>query len=662
MITVTNSPSVAKTQAEHFRPDLEGLRGLAVIIVVLYHAKFLSGGYVALEVFFVLSGFLIAKLLFAEVMRSGTVDLGRFYSRRCFRLLPAATFVLLAVIAVTFLTLPQSFFESVLTDALYAVTYIANFRAIFQSVDYLSADNIASPLQHYWSLSVEEQFYFILPILFMLLAKIKGNFRSLSILVISLGVVASFSINVWLTDVSQPWAYFSLPTRAWEFGLGALLAIFFDSLKRLPRPIRIGMNWLGLILILGSAFLYGKQTIFPGYAVLLPTLGAAFQVISGCGGPIGSHNILLTNQVSRYFGRISYSLYLWHWPVLTIPLIASGNSMHWSLRVAGVILACLLAAVTTKLVEDPFRRRTPVHRRGAASLRLAFGSIGSVAVLVLAAQVFLHLNPGPSMNGLKPALADVSQDKPRIYDDHCSADFEQTWIPECVYGQKHSEVNVFLIGDSHAAQWFPALDLLAARRGWRLHAATKSACPFNTILVSKRAQNGIYQECTKWREVLLERIASVKPDLVIVSNSRLPAMVSKDGTLLHIEDRLSPWLLGLREALVSIKKSAKQVIVLADTPRPKFNVPDCLRRFGIQDHRCNTSRSVAVDEQWRSQERQVVNAIDVDYVDPVDWICTKSECPAIKNGILIFRDASHMTTAFAEHMVKNLDQMIVLRK
>jgi peptidoglycan/LPS O-acetylase OafA/YrhL len=362
-----------------FRSDIEGLRAVAVLLVVLFHAGLgFSGGLVGVDVFFVLSGFLITGLLLRELDATGTISLARFYARRVRRLLPAAILVLLVTLLLSIAFLPPLLLPGVAGDVAAAAAYVSNVGFAIQATDYFAAGQAPSPVLHFWSLGVEEQFYLFWPALLLLVAGgARGRGYRVAITVMAVAGV-SFALSLWLTQTNQPWAFFSLPTRAWELGLGAILAVTGTRLRATPKPLAAAAGWAGMALILLAGLAINQATPFPGTAALLPTVGAALVVVGGARATRRGPAHLLATRVPRFLGRISYSLYLWHWPLLVIPAAAAGADPPPVARLALVGFAIVLAWVTQSIVEDPLRHGALIGTRPRRNLALA----GAVAVLV----------------------------------------------------------------------------------------------------------------------------------------------------------------------------------------------------------------------------------------------------------------------------------------
>ena len=387
---------VSPTHAER-RGDIEGLRAVAVVLVVLFHASIggVPGGFVGVDVFFVISGFLITGLLLRERTGSGTISLSSFYARRARRLLPAAALVLLVTLVASILVLPPLLVPGVATDTAAAALYVSNMGFAVQATDYFAAGQAPSPILHFWSLGVEEQFYVFWPAIVLLVTRgaIRPG-RRVGITVVAIAA-ASFVFALWLTSAAEPWAFFSLPARAWELALGGCLAVAGTRLSFIPERAAVAAGWIGLALIVLAGFALNETTPFPGTAALLPTVGAALVILSGAQPTAFGPARLLGTAVPRFLGRISYSLYLWHWPVLVLPAIAAGVPLPLSERVILVVASVALAAATNRWVEDPFR-----HGRFIGTLpRRNLAMAGALTVAVAMTAVGVNTSVAASMRG-----------------------------------------------------------------------------------------------------------------------------------------------------------------------------------------------------------------------------------------------------------------------
>ncbi len=402
----------AAESGDGFRPDLEGLRAVAVVLVLLYHAAVpgFSGGYVGVDVFFVLSGFLITGLLLREVRRTGTVSLPSFYARRARRLLPASALVLLVTVVASFFMMPPLRVPDVAGDAAAAAMYVSNIRFALQATDYLQAEMAPSPILHYWSLGVEEQFYIFWPAIVLLATRAGGNVVRRIGIVAGLIAAASFLLSLYLTQANQPWAFFSLPTRAWELGLGAFLAIGAAHLARIPARPAAALAWVGLAMVALSGVVLSTGTPFPGVAALLPTVGSALVIAGGFRQAPFAPGRWLSMAIPRFLGRISYSLYLWHWPLLILPAVALDMKLPWWARGLLVLASIGAAAATQRWVEDPLR-----HGRGIGTLpRRNLAMAGALTVLVATFSLGVGVRATNALQGT--ATGDATADEQELDD------------------------------------------------------------------------------------------------------------------------------------------------------------------------------------------------------------------------------------------------------
>jgi peptidoglycan/LPS O-acetylase OafA/YrhL len=664
-----------------FRPDLEGLRAVAVVLILGYHASvpMFSGGYVGVDVFYVLSGFLITGLLLREARQTGTISLPSFYARRARRLLPAAALVLLVTVAASAVIMPALQVSDVTGDAAAAALYVSNIRFAVQATDYLRADLAPSPILHYWSLSVEEQFYLFWPAAVLLIARGRGEIgRRLggAAAVIS---VASLVLAVWLTQVDAPWAFFSLPTRAWELGIGALLAVGAVVLARTPERVATIAAWVGLALVVASSVVLKRSTPFPGTAALLPTVGSALLIAGGFRQARFAPGRWLSTPIPRFLGRISYSLYLWHWPLLILPTVALGERLPWWTRGILILVAIGLAAATQRWVEDPLRRGRWIGTRprrnlalaGALTLVVSAVSLGvgrgaasalpqggvatsladdeaELDAILAAAPTLPTTHGGPLPAGLRPGLDDVRDLRPLPYTDGCAAKREDTGVATCTYGNPASPLTIVLFGDSHALAWFPAVERLATEHGWRLIMLGKVACHPADMTMWEPTLKRVYAECAVWREAAFARIAAERPALVIVTGHTGFKAANADRTGLATgAERIDMWRAGMARTLGRLASAAGRVVMVADSPKSARDLPECVAAHQDDLLACATPFETAVDERWIEREQQVAASAPADFIDPTPWICPSRPCPAVIGHFLVFRDEDHMTPPFA---------------
>src|SRR4051794_32833661 len=379
----------ARQRSDHARrADVQGLRAVAVLLVVIYHAgvRPLAGGYVGVDVFFVISGFVITAGLLGEVGATGRLDIPRFYGRRAIRLLPHAVLVLVSTCVAAWLWLPSTRLRDILLDTLAANGYVINYRLAMIGTDYRTATALPSPLQHFWSLAVEEQFYLFWPLIVLALMALRV--RAARLAAVGVLIAASLAWSMVLTDRSATWAYFGAPTRVWELALGALLAMLMPRPDGPSAPTRwpawpgVVLRWLGLAAICGSALRYGPSTPFPGSAALLPVLGAAAVIVAGADGRPGR---LLGSGLLGVLGNRSYGWYLWHWPILVIGPFALSRPFGVGRNLVAVLVALLVAMFFGRLIEDWVRTLPELRDVPRRALSLGAGlTVGCVALAATA--------------------------------------------------------------------------------------------------------------------------------------------------------------------------------------------------------------------------------------------------------------------------------------
>ena len=646
-----------------FRPDIEGLRAVAVALVVLYHAdiSWLAGGYVGVDVFFVVSGFLITGLLVKDLARDGTFSLTTFYARRMRRLLPASVLVLVVTVVLMKLYAPPLSSVGFRGDAMATSIYVSNILFAIDQTSYLAA-SAPSPLLHYWSLAVEEQFYLVWPLLLLVAGRLgRGTLtRRLAIVIGTVGF-ASLALSIVLTARSQPWAFFLLPTRAWELAAGAALALSVGRLARLSPRVGAALAWAGLAAVTVAALTFDARTAFPGYTALLPVLGAAAVIAGGLvhGGP-GAPARLLSLRPLQWVGARSYSIYLWHWPLLVIPALGR-TGLSAATRAVLVVLGVVLGAITHRLIEDPVRNAPALVRSrlktfalggSLTAVALVAGFVGGVLPVLDAgrpASASPSIEPDFVPSDLRPDLRSAVDDLSEIWRNGCHADILSTEPKGCVYGAPDGDRTVVLFGDSHAAQWFDALDGAASRAGWRLVTLTKSACAALDVPTFLAELGRRYTECERWRETAVARIAEERDPIVIITNTR--GMEPLDGRLVDV------WEDGLRRTVAALPNAA-EVIVLADTPRPSGSLPVCLSEHLRDASACSLPIAEALDQEIYAVEQRAARHLGVGFLDATELVCPNDPCAPIRDNLLVWRDEHHLSSAFSASLAEPIRRML----
>ncbi|MFE9767883.1 acyltransferase family protein [Streptomyces sp. NPDC005808] len=668
------------------RLDIQGLRALAVTLVVLSHAGVtqLSGGYVGVDVFFVISGFLITSLLLRELSDTGKVSIRKFYARRALRLLPASTLVVVTTLVGAWLFLSKIRLAEYASDALSSAFYAVNFRLAISGTDYLQQGSPPSPFQHFWSLAVEEQFYLVWPLLLVLSWKLARQRRALLAVPLVVLCLGSFWLSLTTTESSASWAYFGSHTRIWELGIGALLAMWATTPMpaRIPTWLSAPMTWIGMAGIVLAALRFNDNTPFPGYHALLPVLGTAFVLAGGFSPARFDARLVLARKPVVWLGGMSYGWYLWHWPFLVIGPTALGRPESVGLALALAAVALLLAVATLRLVENPVRFHTAF--RGRPNRALVLG-VGLSAIVVLSSQAVAALPRQISTGGSAPALAGALTDAPdpqaslatllknsgtelpdnltppvtgvkdlrsAIYKDGCHANYEATEAKPCVYGDTSSNRTVVLLGDSHAAQWFPALDKLAHDQQFKLVSLTKASCKMAEVTIVREGKG--YSACDTWRHNAIDVIKELHPALVVVSSSESADPFKK------VTDVHKQWVDGDTATLEDLQNTGAQVVTILDTPWPKSDAVTCAADHPLALEECANHLPAAIeDPNVRDALKVAAKATGIPVIDPQPWLCTPSNnCPVVVGNTIVYRDDSHMAETFSESLAPVLGERL----
>ncbi|HWE52161.1 MAG TPA: acyltransferase family protein [Bryobacteraceae bacterium] len=636
-----SSPPSRSPKGTAFRPDIEGLRGIAIIFVVGYHVglSVFRGGYIGVDIFFVLSGYLITGLLVNEMSGTGRIDFLKFYARRARRLLPASAVMLITTIAVVQIILPPYEQHRIADSAVATAGYFSNLYFLRQGSDYFAIPFGSNPLLHTWSLAVEEQFYLVWPVLIALALSWK---RSRTVLAFFIAGISCLSLAgcLWLSEVRQPWAFFGSPARAWEFGAGALACLLPAAKIQANRGMASVAGWAGLAAILISGAWFTARTPYPGFAVLLPVSGAAVVLVSGMLPGVGVSRIL-EHPVLQGTGRLSYSWYLWHWPALSIAQLLMGT-VPISVRLLCAAGSLGLAWTTWRLIENPIRFNPSLLRRPALSLVLALAV--TACGLGFSSWWKVHTSGTP----FEKAESDI----PAVYAQGCVTRGRVVRPLDCAFGDTASFTTVVLFGDSKAAQWFPPLEVLAKQKHWRLVPLLKSGCPAASLPIVEHAGEARDPACVNWREAAIERILLMRPAAVIVSSY---SATVKEGI------SYSEWRDATKATLARFDAAGLNTLLIRDNPSAGMVVPVCLAwKQWRGSGNCNFDRAKALDESlFRAETEAAASLTHIQVADPASQICGEVTCETVQNGIIVYRDGHHLTARFAATLVPFLDSRIV---
>lgn len=632
---------------ERRRGDIQGLRAIAVTSVVLYHLGIpgFSGGFVGVDIFFVISGFLITGMLLRQLAATQTIDLFAFWAARAKRLMPNATLTLVVVLILGAVVLPTYRYSDMANDVTAAALFFANFRFAAEAVNYFNLDDLPSPVMHFWSLSVEEQYYWIWPLLLFAAAFVPAVQRRFWIIgTLLLILVGSFVLSLSVLKVDQTAAFFHTQTRVWQLAAGGLVAATFNLTRlRIPAAISGGLAWLGIAALLAAIAFYDDQLSYPGWWGLLPVLGTIGLILGGetiLGAPIRA---ALSVPVMQWIGNISYSWYLWHWPTIVF-LQASLPEGPWIVATA-LPLSLLIADVAYRFVELPFHKGRFSRFGTMQSLSGASATVLSLA----AAGIFIHNLPigrgTPERNAI---VASSTKDLGLNYADNCHLDYTETKQQPCAYGNANSPRSVVLFGDSHAAQWLPPLAKAAETAGWSVKSWSKSSCPSITATIWYPPKKAIFSECEIWRNQIINTLTKEnRPDLVILANSFDYSGWLADpetGKVLTGDDAKNALRRGFTNVVEILLDAGLHVVVLRDTPRMYKSFRDCL---AVNSGDCGRPRQEALDNSELERAAIEPFGAKVELLDLTDGICAPSSCPAEKNGVIIYRDSNHLTATFA---------------
>ena len=632
-----------------FRPDIEGLRGIAVMLVVLFHSGVpgLRGGYVGVDVFFVVSGYLITGLIVTEIEKTAAFSVKNFYARRVRRLLPASGLAVVGVVLAGFVLYSPLEQSRYAIWGAYTSLYIGNFMFMRDAVNYFAGPVTHNPFLHTWSLAVEEQFYLLWPALIALISWRSLSRRRLAGWLFAVTVL-SLAASIWVTDVRQPWAFFSLPTRAWEFGVGGLGCL----LRREDLSPRQGwlklLGWVGLTALLAAGHYYHSvRLVFPGYVALVPVLGTLAMLLEGASGAPSILQGMLAWPVMQWLGRLSYSWYLWHWPFLIYAKTCLPE-LSWRGRLLVAVAALMLAQLTYWFLENPVRLNSFLIARPSLSLGLAvlIPAVGMSVALAASHAASVTLSTGQQHQIEVASLVGASHD--------CVVPLGASGSTECIFGDHGSQTKVVLFGDSHAGQWLPAVNSIAEQKHWELVTLLKANCQVAARQINPEGR-ATDTWCEAWEAKALERISALRPVMVVLGESAAavgnPRMSRWPVTPRKWED-------GLRVALSKLDATGTKTLVIADIPYASFDVPVCLSRVASAKwgpKSCEITREAGLNQQVRDGERAAVDSDSAArWVDFSGSFCRGSRCETIIDNLVAYRDDNHISETLARHLTPQL--------
>jgi peptidoglycan/LPS O-acetylase OafA/YrhL len=650
-----------------YRSDIEGLRAIAILLVVAAHARvvWLAGGFVGVDVFFVLSGYLITGLLMQEILSNHRLHYAAFYARRLLRLLPGLLLMLSITGLMAWMLIAAGEQSGQATAAASAMWWSSNLYFAFARMDYFSPGTETNLFLHTWSLGVEEQFYLAWPVLLVLVLGIVANGQRVPRLKLLNGVLLgvlgiSLVIEVVWTRSAPHLAFYLMPARAWQFALGGLVFLNFaeptSSISGLRKftdrsLLQLWGGWLGLLLIVIGAVIIGNTTPYPGLWALLPSTGAAMVLMAGVAVPRMGVGRLLSLPPLQALGRVSYSWYLWHWPVLLLggTVISMFSGMN---RLALIILSLFIATLSYRYVESPIRQNRRLVTHPLVTIFVA------VTLMALAASLaFYWRNIAGKQMSLPGQMQYIQArfDAPVIYSMGCDDHYHSADLRTCKFGASHARHTAVIIGDSIGLQWFPAAVKVFDKPDWQLLVLTKSACPMVDVPVFYSRIGRDYTECTVWRNRALQKIQALKPEIVIL------------GSTDTYNFSQTQWSEGTFRVLKAISPYAIQVYVLRSTPELPFDGPSCLtpriwhHGFTHRGPQCIAdAHSNHANEVFRWEVSAVSRFGNVTPIDMTEAVCPNGKCHAEMNGTIVFRDTHHLTATFAASLSNKLKSHLEL--
>jgi peptidoglycan/LPS O-acetylase OafA/YrhL len=646
----SSSPTgqAAVSDRRGFRPDLQGIRAVAILAVVAYHVGLpgFSGGYVGVDIFFVLSGYLITGLLVREVGSNGRLSFRRFYARRIRRLLPVSALVLLVTLLISALLYSPLEMRQVTQTAGSVALYVSNFVFASRAVSYVDAGTVgADPFLHTWSLAVEEQFYLVWPMFIALLmwagTRLGGRRRVLTTGIVAM-TVCSFALCLLLTTGTRhPWAFFASPPRFWEFaigGLASLAPVSWFTRKRVAAVLTV----LGAVIIAVPIVMYGESTPFPGTTTLVPVAGTVMLLLAGAAGVEAAVGRPLRTRVALWFGERSYSWYLWHWPALIFVGVL-WPSAGLVAKSSAVLVALGASVLTFRYIEQPVRYNRSLAARPRRSLALGLAVTVSCALVAGAAFVRADAATKTRAQAVITAAADHEVKFP-----HCSA-ISTGAGTTCALGAPDSKQTIVLFGDSHAAMWNPTFDRLGREHGYRVIPMAMGSCPPAEVVFFFTEAGGPDEQCTQWREQAFKAIQDIHPELVVFSSIASLYAGTPDHPL-PTGLMTADWTRGIERTASRFDKMGVRFAMIADTPVPGFNATNCLSRQAgaiIGGGRPCVFDRDAVNPAAKGAVRVVRGFKNGSVIDLTDVICPTRMCHVMQDGMVLYVDGDHLASVYA---------------
>lgn len=634
----------------NFRPEIEGLRFVAALLVAVYHIWLnrVSGG---VDVFFVISGFLITTSIISTINRTGEFHFRPYVTKLMKRLLPSVFFILGIVLIASWFLLPESILSKTIREVFASMFFFQNWQLAFSSTDYLDSSQMKTPIEHFWALSIQGQFYLIWFLVFtfilFLLKKYKmANAKTLINTVLGILFVSSFGYSIYMTAVNQPWAYFITMTRVWEFALGSLLCVNLSSMK-VNKYIAAVMGWLGLIGLILTGIIFEVSELFPGYVAMWPMVCALFIVLSGTQDTAFSVKRLLGSPVLVKLGGISFGIYLWHWVLLQFyrynvqqtPSLIDGTVI--------IIASIVISFFMTKYIEEPIRNST--NNRFSFKRLGILGSVNLLLIGSLVAGTYIKQNeldskiteqnyPGAlaaaSPNDLPvqepiPAFAEVFSDLPQAHLDGSNQGMKNSDLKIGEYGETENyDATIALIGSSHSEHWLGAVLEAAKNNNYRILNITRSGTRFSTGYKDDDLKG-------EWVNNVLAYLKDEDIDLILAQATA--SNTSNDKTQAHLVNQLQ---------FVNDEYGI-EVLAIRDVPRYDFNVLESLETEGLE---ATTKKMNSIENQkdesfWKQFEQENESLHKIDFSD---YFKVNGKFNPVIGNVVIYRDNRHLTNTYSE--------------
>ncbi|WP_181884904.1 acyltransferase family protein [Arthrobacter sp. RT-1] len=648
-----------------FRTDINGLRALAVIPVVAFHAGMLAipGGFIGVDIFFVISGFLITGILVREAEASGRVALGRFWAKRLRRLVPALTLVVGLTLPLALTTSSPLVWGNLSRDAAASILYVSNFVFALDSTDYFADDLTQSPFLHTWSLGVEEQFYALWPVLVILAIflarRSKFTLRRTLVFLFVAVIVLSFVLSIVVTDFRQGFAFYLLPTRAWEFAAGGLLSIVPTTFLTRGRTCNSALALTGMAVLLAGFLAIHDNEPFPGSLAVIPVVGTLMVIAAGSGRNAPTHVVAkaLDSRMLQWVGTRSYSWYLWHWPVIVLAGVFFQSDSIW-LKIGSAVLSLLLAALTYEFIENRFRYAPRLVKSTKRTFIAAGASLLIVCIVAGAATMAAR-----SITST-PSFAKFVQARAVVSDQSCDrSSTTETGMRLCEMGDIASKTTIMLVGDSHAGHWKAAIDEAATQSNIRLLVRWMSACPVSGLSVATSSGNRV-KGCTEFTNETLAIALEVRPAAIILAQSvdYSGRLLSDHGRQLAGHDEVKLWRSAFAAKIAEFQATGANVGIIEDNPGTTFDSILCETRLFPNEKDCTSTRAELLTEPLRSVNDEVAADAQVRAVySPTDDICGPDTCEVVsQDGVPIYRDRTHLSEQWTKAQVPKLGDFISL--